>query len=133
GITRVFDTVIEFFQQAFDIVEGIWNKIKVFFQELWEWLAFLFAWDDIQRTADAIEHTMNQSLDYVVLGIRAVKAQVAAGFDTLSGRIKTSVDEYLKTISGQTDLQEYGGENVEPQPALDSSSGHNPLGSSFQD
>jgi len=133
GITRVFDTVIEFFQQAFDIVEGIWNKIKVFFKELWEWLAFLFAWDDIQRTADAIEHTMNQSLDYFVLGIKAVRNQVAAGFDTMTERIKTSVDEYLQTITGQTDLKEYGGENVEPQPALDSSAGHNPLGSSFED
>lgn len=133
GVTRLFDAVVEFFQQAFDIVEGIWNKIKVFFQQLWEWLAFLFAWGDIQRTADAIEHTMNQSLDYMILGVTAVKQQVAAGFDSMTDRFKTSVDQYLKTISGQTDLQEYTNDNYVPQPSLDASVGHSPLQDAYEE
>jgi hypothetical protein len=132
GITQVVDKVVEFFQQAFDIVEGIWNKIKVFFQQLWEWLAFLFQWSDIRRTADATEHTLTQSLEFLILGVQAVKATVAAGFDSLTGRIQTSVDEYLKTISGQTDLKQLNDQNDTPQPALDSSSGHNVLQSAFE-
>jgi len=132
GVTQFFDTVIEFFQQAFDIVEGIWNKIKVFFQELWEWLAFLFNWDDMQRTAAAIEHTMTQSLDYMVLGVRSVRGLVETGFDSMSDQIKQAVDAYLATIDGQTDLGQYTDENNEPQPALDSSVGHNVLQNSFE-
>ena len=125
--------MVEFFQQAFDIVEGIWNKIKVFFKQLWEWLAFLFNWKDIQRTADAVEHTLTQSLEYLILGVKSVRNTVAAGFDSMTDRIKTSVDEYLKTINGQSDLQQVNQENDVPQPALDSSAGHNVLQNAFED
>ncbi len=133
GVLQLVDKVVEFFQQAFDIVEGIWNKIKVFFKQLWEWLAFLFHWKDIQRTADAVEHTLTQSLEYLILGVKSVRNMVDAGFDSMTDRIKTSVDEYLKTINGQSDLQQVNQENDVPQPALDSSAGHNVLQNAFED
>ncbi|HEX8160649.1 MAG TPA: hypothetical protein VF538_02020 [Pyrinomonadaceae bacterium] len=133
NIMYVIDTVITAFQQAFDIVEGIWNKIKVFFEELYEWLAFLFAWGDIQRTAEVVKHTFNVSFDFLQLALHALKDRVEEGIRTLEGNIKSATDEFLKTISGQETFGQYTDKYNKPQPAVSSSSSHNVLLNAFGD
>ena len=133
GIRQIVEQVISFIQQAFDIIEGIWNKIKVFFKQLWEWLAFLFNWKDIDRTAQAVEHTINQTIDFLVIGLTSVRATVESGFDGLSDRVIEAANDFIDNISGQTDLKQYNIENDRPQPALDSSTGHNVVSDAFQE
>ena len=50
---KVFEAIIEFAQQAFDFVQGVWNWLKVKLEQVFEWLAFLFNIQDMVRTAEA--------------------------------------------------------------------------------
>lgn len=81
---------------AVEFLERIWEKVKVFFKDLVEFLAFLFNWDDILETKNALKMTANNCLDAVVPKIEEIKALVvdnikelkrkidkAAGFDNL--------------------------------------------------
>ena len=131
GIVQLYETTISYFQQAFDIVEGIWNKVKVFFEELYEWLAFLFAWKDIVRTADVVEHSLNTMLDYTQEAIGAVREHVVSGFDQLDALIKKTADEYIRkldpSLSFGADLEQ----NETPIPAVQDGSGHNVVLNTF--
>lgn len=127
GIEYVIDKTIEFVQQAFQIVEGIWNKIKVFFKDLFDWLAFLFNWKDIVRTADVIEHSFNVMLDYTVLALEHAKSEVKAGFEFIKGKLDQSVNDFLKQLDPAQSVKSYGDSNAKPAPAMENNSGHNPL------
>ena len=133
GVRQIVEQVITFIQQAFDIIEGIWNKIKVFFKQLWEWLAFLFAWKDISRTAKAVEHTINTTMDFMVIGLKSVRGTVETGFDTLSQRVIDAANNFIEQIGGQTDLNQFNSDNEKPQPALDASTGHNVMSAAFEE
>lgn len=132
GIEKFFDTVIEAFQQAFDIVEGIWNKIKVFFEDLYRWLAFLFAWDDIRRTADAVEHSFNTTLDFIVASVRSVRDQVDKGMTEFEKEVKRWMDDFIAKIGGES-VQQYLDANSHPNAAVDEGTSHNPLSAAFQE
>ncbi|WP_133250168.1 hypothetical protein [Ruminiclostridium sufflavum] len=107
GITKVFESVVKAFQQAFDVIEGIWAKLKVFFKDLYAWLAFFFNLEDISRTADAVKHTINAALDFTVIGVRAVKEQVSQALDGISDELKKAVDEFIGKMPGEGSIGEY--------------------------
>lgn len=133
GVTRFIDTTIEFFQQAFDIVEGIWNSIKVFFEDLYHWLRFVFDWKDIQRTAEAIEHSIVVTMDFLVEVIKYERKQVLEGINAFEDKIKASVDAFLESFSDTSTLGSYTTDQTEPEPALEVASKHNVLYSGFAD
>ncbi len=126
GVTKFFDTVIEFFQQAFDIIEGIWNSIKVFFADLFKWLGFLFAWQDMKRTAEVVEHTFNTALDFMSGAVQSVRGKVNDGLLQFEQDVKKWMDDYIASIGGG-DLQQVIDATPQPNPALTEGNAHNPL------
>lgn len=100
---KVFEAVLEFAQQAFDFVEGIWNWLKVKFEQLYEWLAFIFNFKDFVRTAEGVKHTIGVFLDFSVDAVEAVKKQVEAGFDTVKHSLDSIVNDLLQTLNGEGD------------------------------
>ncbi len=132
GVEKIFDTVIEAFQQAFDIVEGIWNSIKVFFEDLYRWLAFLFNWGDIRRTADAVEHSFNTTLDFIVAAVRSVRDKVDQGLTAFEKEVKKWLDDFIAKLGGES-VQKYLDDNRQPNAAADEGTGHNPLLDAFEE
>ena len=100
---KVFEAVIEFAQQAFDFVEGVWNWLKVKLDQLYQWLAFLFDLPDIVRTAKAIRHTMDVTLGFTVDGVEAVKQAILSGIDTMKDSLQTVVDEFVAELNAKGD------------------------------
>jgi len=135
GVTHIFEKVAEFFQQAFDIIEGIWAKIKVFFEDLYAWLAFLFNLADIGRTAEAVRHSINQTLDFTVMGIDAIKGQVAGALDMLSGELQKVVNNFLKSMDGQETIGQYGDKYQTPpgQEVFKEGNSHNVMLNGYMD
>ena len=133
GVKFLWEATIEFFQQAFDIVQGLWEKFKVFFEDLFAWLAFLFDWPDIQRTARAMRHSINTGLEFGAVAIRSLKEPIMQGFDGIEELIKTTTDEFLRAIDPEETNGEYGSENGEPDPELVAANGHEPLLNGFLD
>lgn len=125
GVEKVFETVLEYVQQAFDFIEGVWNYIKVGLEKLWEWLSFLFNLADFKRTAEAIEHTFTVLTDYTILATKFAKKAIDDGITSVKDKIKTSVDEYLKILNGGSTLRNFGGEYKTPKDDLEQSSDHN--------
>ncbi|KAH7106508.1 hypothetical protein BKA62DRAFT_687338 [Auriculariales sp. MPI-PUGE-AT-0066] len=55
GVTYAWNGISNFVRQAFDVVGGIFEKIKVFFQDLFDWLAFLLDWGAMKNTAETFK------------------------------------------------------------------------------
>lgn len=101
GVIEVYEHVVTAFQQAFDVIEGIWAKIKAFFKDLYAWLGFFFNFKDISRTAEAVKHSLNTTLDFTVIGVKAVREQVEKALDGISDKLKKAVDEFISKMPGR--------------------------------
>lgn len=133
GIEHWFEDTIQFFQQAFDIVEGIWNKVKVFFEDLYKWLAFLFDWKDIVRTSEAVVHCINTTFDFADMGLEALKNGVKDGFETFKRELETGVDAFLKTLDPTQTIDGYSQAHAKPNQKFQDSTSHNVLLNGFVD
>jgi hypothetical protein len=126
-VSQWIDTTIQAFQQAFDIVEGIWNKLKVFFEDLFKWLAFLFQWDDIRRTADVVEHSFNATLDFFTLAMQQLRKSVDDGFGQFEENLQRWFDTYMATLSDQETTGQFISPAGRESPTVDAGTSHNPL------
>ncbi|MCB0642275.1 MAG: Ig-like domain-containing protein, partial [Phaeodactylibacter sp.] len=131
GITHVFESLLEFVQQAFDFIEGVWNWIKVKLKELYEWLAFFFNWADIKRTAEAVEHAVNTTLDFSVLIVQHYRSVVENGFEAFKKKIDQGVDEFLSKLNGEPTLGNYGTDYTNKDQDKNQAADHNPLLNAF--
>lgn len=100
---QVFEAVIRFAQQAFDLVEGVWNWLKVKLQMLYEWLAFLFDFKDFARTAEGVTHTVDVFLDIAADAVALIRARVDSGFDYIKDNLKSVVDDLVGSLNSQGD------------------------------
>lgn len=107
GVTYLFETLIDTVEKAFDLAESIFAAVKVFFQELYEWLAFLFNWNDILRTHDALAHIVNTGFDFLVGATGGIQTKVDAGINTLQGQLQQWFDQAKTTIAGAYSLGGY--------------------------
>ncbi len=127
GAEYLWESTIEFFQQAFDIVQGLWEKLKATFEDLFAWLAFLFQWDDIQRSARAMRHTVNTGLEFGAIAIRSLKQPIQQGFDNIEAVIKRAADEFIAAINPEATLGSFATSQGEPDPQTLAANGHDPL------
>jgi len=127
GAEYLWESTIEFFQQAFDIVQGLWEKLKAAFEDLFAWLAFLFQWDDIQRSARAMRHTINTGLEFGAIAIRSLKEPIQQGFDSIEKVIQKAADEFIAAINPEATLGSYSTSQGEADPQTLPANGHNPL------
>ena len=133
GVEYLASYTVEFFQQAFDIVQGLWEKLKVSFKDLFSWLAFLFPWDDIQRTAQAMRHVINTGLDFSAIAVRSLKGPIKEGFNGIEAVIKKATDEFLDTINPEQTIGQYGTQYGQPNPDITAAIGHDSLLNGFLD
>ena len=133
GVGYLVDTVIDGFEQAFDIVQGVWRQLGVVFNDLYGWLGTLFAWDDIRRTAAVMKHTFNQSLEFSVAAIRSVKGPIQQSFSHLATTIEEASDAFIQTLGAGETLSGYSEQYADSNPQRVSDVGHNPLLNGFVD
>lgn len=125
GVTYLFETVVSFVEQAFDLVESIFAQVKVFFEKVWEWIGFLFSWNDILRTHDAISYTINQLIGFIDGSITGVQAIVDNGFDNFQKQIDTVFQNAIKNIAGSASIGGYSDANTPSDPNYDPSVSNN--------
>jgi hypothetical protein len=133
GVIKVFNAVLEFVQQAFDFVEGIWNWMKVKLEQLFEWLGYLFAWQDIRRTADAVKYNLNTMLDFSVVATDHVKGVFDTWIAGLKDTLKQAVDSYISQLGVGATLGNYGDGYKKDDPEKDHALDHNILLNSLKE
>lgn len=84
---EVYQFVIDCVNAVVQAAEFVFNKIKVFFEDLVQWLGFIFDWDDILRTHNAIKNMLKQYVGYCVANIDTYKTKMADAFVSLENEI----------------------------------------------
>jgi hypothetical protein len=93
GVKYVFSVVVEFFEQAFGLVESIFAAIKMSFERLFEWLGFVFNWDDILRTRTALSYWILEYLKFLEGAAGGIQAMFDGGIATMKDGVhKAFVD-----------------------------------------
>lgn len=129
---KVFEAIIEFAQQAFDFVQGVWNWLKVKLEQLFEWLAFLFNIEDMVRTAEAMRHSVEVILDFTVAGVQATKQTIMDGFDSMKEGLSEAVDTFVALMNEHNDPS-YGNYSAEHAPTDEQlyQTEHNPFADGY--
>lgn len=117
GVTYLFETLVDTVEKAFDLAEAVFSAVKVFFQQLYEWLAFLFNWGDILRTHDAIAHIVNTGFDFLVGATGGIQRIVDGSINTLQSQLQQWFAEARNTLAGSYSLGGYEQANTPDDPA----------------
>lgn len=125
GVTYLFETLIDTVEKAFDLAESVFAAVKVFFQELYEWLAFLFNWNDILRTHDALAHVVNTGFDFLAGATSGIQSKVDKGINTLQGQLQQWFEQARSTIAGTHSLGGYERANTPDDPTTSKSVANN--------
>jgi hypothetical protein len=93
---EVFEWVSKVASDVFHFLERVWEKIKVAFEDLFEFIAFLFSWDDILRTKDALKEYTHAMFDGLQDGLDGMQNEINGFFD--------GIQEKLKALSSENQL-----------------------------
>jgi hypothetical protein len=99
---KFYRLVLNTISAVLHAVEFVFNKIKVFFEDLIAWLGFLFEWDDILRTHDVLKNLLKQYLNYSVGQLPNYRDKVVSVLQNAANEIKAWADlpSDDKTING---------------------------------
>lgn len=75
---KIIEWVVNTARDVMTFLEQVWAKIKVAFKDIVDFLAFLFDWDDILQTKEAIKLTATKILDRLDPALREGQAFVIA-------------------------------------------------------
>lgn len=85
---KIFEWVSKVVSDVFHFLERIWEKIKIFFKDLFKFLAFLFNWKDILHT----KRVMKEYLNNIILGLASeidnVRKKTYSYFDEMKDKIE---------------------------------------------
>jgi hypothetical protein len=125
GVTYLFQTIVALIEQVFDLVETLFAQVKVGFEKLFEWLGFLFNWDDILRTKEALVYSINQFLLFLQGAAQGVQTIVDTGITSLQRQISDFFDRVIRTITDQSTVGGYVNSNQPHSPEVSSALSHN--------
>ncbi|PKY03502.1 hypothetical protein P168DRAFT_163712 [Aspergillus campestris IBT 28561] len=88
---KVFEFVVNTVEKAVHVATWVWNKIKIGWDELRDFVGFIFEWDDIIRTKDQVSALVTSGIDYA--------ASKAVKFETT---IEEALDKWLEDVTDYT-------------------------------
>ncbi|MBD2565996.1 MULTISPECIES: hypothetical protein [Nostoc] len=91
---EVFEWVSKVVSDVFHFLECIWEKVKVFFKDMFEYLAFLFNWEDILHT----KRVMKQYLSNIILGLADELGNIRKKTYDYFEEVKERIEDIKKEI-----------------------------------
>jgi len=85
---EVFNYTVTRIQEAFDVVQGIFEAIETTFLQVYRWLGKLFAWDDILLMQKYISLRIDQGLEGIRNSVVTLQNKFDAGLDTLQEHLQ---------------------------------------------
>ncbi|AKB43520.1 hypothetical protein [Methanosarcina vacuolata] len=123
---KLLKFAIETVEIAMNIISWVFQKIKVFFEDLVKWLGFMFDWEDIILTKKIIVNVTNQTLELAKYKIGDAETIVNNFFDEIEkeidkiGPIPSEVSSLNLLSEGKKFCDSYSG----AQDFLDSAPGN---------
>jgi hypothetical protein len=124
GAVYIFEHVIETMEDLFDLAEAIFAKVKVVFEKIWEWIGFLFDWDDILRTHEVISYFIGQYVGFLSGAMTHIQQFVDSGISNLQANLK-SITEKGDSDFGDHSIGSYSGSFSQPSDSYYSSTANN--------
>ncbi len=131
NISYYWSLTIDAIEQVFDIVKAIFSALAVAFDQLVQWLGFLFAWPDIFNTKDAFVTVLLQTLPLMNDCVESIRTQAKGGIETARTYISTNCDTVVGNLMGTTTSAGYNSANPSPQQ-MDQVAGINIVMTGFQ-
>lgn len=73
--------VLNTLEEVGSFFSWLWQQVKTGLDKLWDYLKFLFDWQDMVRVRDVVLDTADEALQYVQRSIADAKQPVSAAFD----------------------------------------------------
>ena len=127
GVKAIYDATIDFVEQVFDMVEGIFQKVLIALEQLYDWLCYIFKWEDIANTAKIIKQLINVSLDVMGSGATQIQTSVTDQFNQLTSVIQNQMDGFIASFAGSEAIGALVNPPAPPQQAADNRASQNPL------
>jgi hypothetical protein len=85
--TSLYNAVVDTAQAVLGVMQVVFQKLKVAYNDLVSWLGFVFDWQDILRTKAAIKGIYKLWTAHVVASLDSLRTSSDAMFDGLSKRV----------------------------------------------
>ena len=113
GVKHVYDFVTNTIDKFFDYVEIVFKKIGVSFQSLFEWLGFIFDWEDILRSKKAVKYLFNKQLSYFKSQSGAWSKMMCDDIEKFKQDAHKTMNDFADIISGKSLFGYYNEQKVE--------------------
>ncbi|OKO98691.1 hypothetical protein [Xenorhabdus eapokensis] len=101
GIEKIFKAVIKVALDAMNIASVIFNYIKLTVDRLIEWIGFVFDWDDILRTKEAISHILSLQKEFFTKATAKIKRTVDNELCRTKNEVNNIFDNLINTYKGK--------------------------------
>ncbi len=119
NIEYYFDSAISLVEQAFDMAAGFFRKVGAEFEKLFDWLGYVFNFDDIKRTADVFSHIFSTTLGVSVAAVGAAKEKFDTSFDALETQLDAQVERFIASFAPAESVKQTLDPLRPPMPALE--------------
>ena len=125
GITRVYNAIVDTVKDVFGVIESILAAVKVAFEKAFEWLGYLFDWDDIKRSHLALSYSIEEMLKFFELAAPRMKVIVDNEFLKLQENMVDKLDKAINDIAGTSTIGSYKKSKERHDPRTDSALANN--------
>jgi hypothetical protein len=117
GVKYAFGATIELVSQAVDLVQEIFSTVAAGFSQLFGWLGWIFDWDDILRTHQAVTYLIDQTFDFQRSALPELKSTIGDFFSSLERTVNHVFDEAIGGVIGHDSLIKIQSQAAEDRPA----------------
>ncbi len=111
GITYAFEAVVQLVQDAFDMAQMIFNHVKVFFEQLYRWLAMLFDWTSITQTKRLVANSFSQLMEFFKQAVDQLRPQVQSRFAGFKTEFAAMMDQAIGNVAKDYSIGGYDQRN----------------------
>ncbi len=87
GLEDAVHVIVNFAEQVWEVIQLVFEKIGIFFQDLIRWLGFIFNWDDILVTHKVLVEGVNKLFDFGASEVDLFEGYINTFFDYLDEQL----------------------------------------------
>jgi hypothetical protein len=79
--------VVETLEQIGSFFTWLWSEVKTGLEKVWEFLKFVFNWDDILMARDVLVSVVSEGLTHMKASAKTLREEAVKGFDSAIGQV----------------------------------------------
>lgn len=100
SVEYVLHHPVQAFEDAFHMARAAWHSIGVKAEHLYRWLGWIFDWDDIRRSREAIEYLVEQTRLLCMNLADTAESRARASIADMKSRFDVQFDTFRSTVLG---------------------------------